>query len=328
MALTAVVLAGGPPDELVAGAPGAPNKAFLDIAGVPLAARTLASLRASSRVGRIVAVAPPGDRSAAALTPTTSGTEPPSAARVGRFRERVLDWGAAHRRDLPWRATRDPWRVLVSEVMLQQTQVDRVIHYYTTFVSTFPQPAECARAGAGDVVRLWSGLGYNRRALNLHRAATIIADTHGGAVPADERSLRSLPGVGVYTARAVLSFAFEADVATVDTNVVRVLSRGMAGTGLTVAAAQYRSTRNQSGAGSAATTMASRSMLAATASARPRASIRSTTLRRGSTDSTDAPSAFGSCCHRTRSPQTRRNLRPTNPHRRVTGPACTKAPRP
>jgi A/G-specific adenine glycosylase len=128
--------------------------------------------------------------------------------------------------------------VLVSEVMLQQTQVDRVIHYYTTFVSTFPQPAECARAGAGDVVRLWSGLGYNRRALNLHRAATIIADTHGGAVPADERSLRSLPGVGVYTARAVLSFAFEADVATVDTNVVRVLSRGMAGTGLTVAAAQ------------------------------------------------------------------------------------------
>ena len=150
----------------------------------------------------------------------------------------MLEWGAVHRRDLPWRHTRDPWRVLVSEVMLQQTQVDRVIAYYSAFLRAYPRAVDCARARPGDVVRLWSGLGYNRRALNLHRTATAIAGEHGGAVPADESSLRALPGIGAYTARAVLSFAFEADVATVDTNVVRVLSRGVAGAGLTLRQAQ------------------------------------------------------------------------------------------
>jgi A/G-specific adenine glycosylase len=177
-------------------------------------------------------------RRAAFPTPTTSGTESLSAARVRRFQGRVLDWGATNRRDLPWRATRDPWRVLVSEVMLQQTQVDRVIGYYGAFLTAFPRVTDCARARPGDVVRLWSGLGYNRRALNLHRAASAITDEHAGAVPADEHSLRALPGIGAYTARAVLSFAFEADVATVDTNVVRVLSRGVAGEGLTLRQAQ------------------------------------------------------------------------------------------
>ena len=177
-------------------------------------------------------------RRADAPTPTTSGTESPSAARVRRFQARVLEWGVDHRRDLPWRHTRDPWRVLVSEVMLQQTQVDRVIAYYSAFLRAYPRAVDCARARPGDVVRLWSGLGYNRRALNLHRTATAIADEYGGAVPADESSLRALPGIGAYTARAVLSFAFEADVATVDTNVVRVLSRGVAGAGLTLAQAQ------------------------------------------------------------------------------------------
>ena len=177
-------------------------------------------------------------RRADAPTPTTSGTESPSAARARRFQARVLEWGADHRRDLPWRHTRDPWRVLVSEVMLQQTQVDRVIAYYSAFLRAYPRAVDCARARPGDVVRLWSGLGYNRRALNLHRTATAIAGEHGGAVPADESSLRALPGIGAYTARAVLSFAFEADVATVDTNVVRVLSRGVAGAGLTLRQAQ------------------------------------------------------------------------------------------
>jgi A/G-specific adenine glycosylase len=128
--------------------------------------------------------------------------------------------------------------VLVSEVMLQQTQVDRVIGYYGAFLTAFPRVIDCARARPGDVVRLWSGLGYNRRALNLHRAASAIAEEHGGAVPAEESSLLALPGIGAYTARAVLSFAFEADVATVDTNVVRVLSRGVAGEGLTLRQAQ------------------------------------------------------------------------------------------
>jgi A/G-specific adenine glycosylase len=128
--------------------------------------------------------------------------------------------------------------VLVSEVMLQQTQVERVVAYYAAFLTAFPRPVDCARAGSGEVVRLWSGLGYNRRALNLHRAATAIAAEHGGVVPADEKSLRALPGIGIYTARAVLSFAFEADVAVVDTNVVRVLSRSVAGTGLALRDAQ------------------------------------------------------------------------------------------
>ncbi len=122
--------------------------------------------------------------------------------------------------------------------MLQQTQVDRVIGHYTAFLDVFPRVIDCARARPGDVVRLWSGLGYNRRALNLQRAASAIVDEHGGAVPADESSLRALPGIGAYTARAVLSFAFESDVATVDTNVVRVLSRAVEGAGLTLRQAQ------------------------------------------------------------------------------------------
>ena len=180
---------------------------------------------------------------AVARTPTTSGTEPPSAARVRRFQRRLLEWGATHRRDLPWRATRDPWHILVSEFMLQQTQVDRVIGYYSTFLQAFPTVGDCASARPGDVVRLWSGLGYNRRALNLHRAAAVMAEQHGGTVPENEQSLRALPGVGPYTARAVLSFAFEADVATVDTNVVRVLARCVAGTGVSLRQAQLLADR-------------------------------------------------------------------------------------
>jgi A/G-specific adenine glycosylase len=122
--------------------------------------------------------------------------------------------------------------------MLQQTQVDRVIGYYEAFLARFPTATHCARARPGDVVRLWSGLGYNRRALNLHRAAMAIAGEHGGIFPPDERSLRALAGVGPYTARAVQSFAFELDVAPVDTNVVRVLARCVAGKGLSLRHAQ------------------------------------------------------------------------------------------
>src|ERR1700679_2507904 len=180
----------------------------------------------------------PTHRPVSGRTATTAGTESPSADPVRRFRSRLLEWSLTHHRDLPWRATRDPWAILVSEVMLQQTQVDRVVGYYGTFLEAFPRVVDCAGARPGDVVRLWSGLGYNRRALNLHRAASAIAEEHGGAVPAEESSLLALPGIGAYTARAVLSFAFEADVATVDTNVVRVLSRGVAGEGVTLRQAQ------------------------------------------------------------------------------------------
>jgi A/G-specific adenine glycosylase len=138
-------------------------------------------------------------------------------------------WGDGHRRDFPWRETRDPWRVLVSEVMLQQTQAARVVAYYERFLAQFPDPADCAAAEVGDVVRAFGGLGYNRRAVHLHRAARRIAADHGGRVPDDLDALRALPGVGPYTARAVLAFAFERDVGVVDTNVLRVLSRALAG---------------------------------------------------------------------------------------------------
>jgi A/G-specific adenine glycosylase len=146
----------------------------------------------------------------------------------------LLEWGAEHRRDLPWRRTHDGWSILVSEVMLQQTQVDRVVPHYERFLTAFPTPAACAAAGPAAVVRLWSGLGYNRRALNLHRAAAVMVAEHDGAVPRQDAQLRALPGVGSYTARAVRTFAFGDDVAAVDTNAVRVLARAVAGAPLAV----------------------------------------------------------------------------------------------
>jgi A/G-specific adenine glycosylase len=121
--------------------------------------------------------------------------------------------------------------------MLQQTQVDRVVPHYERFVEAFPDPFGCAAAGPAEVVRLWSGLGYNRRALNLHRCAVAVVEEHGGALPADDAGLRGLPGIGAYTSRAVRSFAFAQDVAAVDTNAVRVLARAVSGRGLSVAEA-------------------------------------------------------------------------------------------
>ncbi len=137
----------------------------------------------------------------------------------------LLGWWEAERRDLPWRRTRDPWAVLVSELMLQQTQVARVEPRWHRFLERFPTPAACASAGAGAVVEEWAGLGYNRRAVNLHRCAVAVVDQHGGRFPDDLADLLALPGIGPYTARAVLAFAFEHDVAVVDTNVGRILAR-------------------------------------------------------------------------------------------------------
>jgi A/G-specific adenine glycosylase len=149
----------------------------------------------------------------------------------------LLTWGAARLRDLPWRSTRDPWTILVAEVMLQQTQADRVVPKWTSFLDAYPTPAACASATLGDVLRRWQGLGYPRRARNLHAAAQRIVDDHGGIVPADLAALLALPGVGPYTARAVLAFAFERDVGVVDTNIARVLARS-AGRRLTTKATQ------------------------------------------------------------------------------------------
>ena len=150
----------------------------------------------------------------------------------------LLDWGDANRRDLPWRRTRDPWAVLVSELMLQQTQVPRVVPKYAAFLERFPTPAACAAASPGDVVTAWAGLGYNRRALNLHRAAAAVVERHDGRLPDDLDALLALPGIGPYTARAVLVFAFERDIGLVDTNAGRFLARAGAGRALAPREAQ------------------------------------------------------------------------------------------
>jgi A/G-specific adenine glycosylase len=145
----------------------------------------------------------------------------------------VLAWGVPRLRDLPWRATRDPWRVLVAEIMLQQTQVPRVIPKWLAFGAAYPTPAACAAAPLGEVLRHWQGLGYPRRARNLWEAAGAMVERHSGHVPDDLDALLALPGIGPYTARAVLAFAFERDVAVVDTNIARVLAR-VAGERLTL----------------------------------------------------------------------------------------------
>jgi A/G-specific adenine glycosylase len=138
----------------------------------------------------------------------------------------LLAWFGRRQRDLPWRRTRDPWAVLVSELMLQQTQVARVLPKYQAFLERWPTAAACAAAPLGDVVTAWAGLGYNRRAVNLHRCAQQVVERHGGALPDDLPSLLALPGIGPYTARAVLAFAFESDdVGVLDTNAARVLAR-------------------------------------------------------------------------------------------------------
>lgn len=143
---------------------------------------------------------------------------------VRSFQKRVLDWYHVNRRDLPWRGDRDPYRILVSEVMLQQTQVDRVKPKYSTFLLHFPTLDSLACASTADVLRAWQGLGYNRRALNLKGTAEIVARQHEGKLPETVQGLERLPGIGRYTARAIASFAFSQHVAVVDTNVRQVLS--------------------------------------------------------------------------------------------------------
>ncbi len=149
----------------------------------------------------------------------------------------VLRWAEDARRDLPWRRTRDPWAILVAEVMLAQTQVDRVVPRWEAFLDRWPAPGRLAAAPLAELLTFWQGLGYPRRAANLHAAARLLVDHHGGEVPASLPDLLALPGVGAYTARAVLAFAFERDVGVVDTNIARVLAR-RAGGRLTPAQAQ------------------------------------------------------------------------------------------
>jgi A/G-specific adenine glycosylase len=155
-----------------------------------------------------------------------------------RLVEALHTWGDAVRRDLPWRRTRDPWAVLVSEAMLQQTQVARVVERFDALLARFPDPSAMASSPLADVLDAWAGLGYYRRARDLHRTACAIVERHDGRVPDDLAELLALPGVGPYTARAVLAFAFERGHGVVDTNAARVLARAFAGAPMGAAAVQ------------------------------------------------------------------------------------------
>jgi len=143
---------------------------------------------------------------------------------VRALRRRVLRYYESHGRELAWRRTRDPYAILVSEIMLQQTQVQRVVAFYEKFLHRFPTLADLAGARFSDVLRVWIGLGYNSRALRLWQAARLLA-ADGGAIPAAEDDLRKLPGIGQYTAAALRAFAFDCDELPIDVNVARVLSR-------------------------------------------------------------------------------------------------------
>lgn len=143
--------------------------------------------------------------------------------------KRLLAWYTDNYRRLPWRETRDPYSILVSEVMLQQTQAERVVPKYHEFLARFPTLEALADAPASEAIRAWAGLGYNRRALNLQRACRAVVERFGGVMPSDPTDLASLPGIGPYTAGAVACFAFEQDVGFVDTNIRRVIHRLLAG---------------------------------------------------------------------------------------------------
>lgn len=145
--------------------------------------------------------------------------------RLAAIQRALLAWFAANGRDLPWRETRDPWAVLVSEVMLQQIQVARAVPFYHAFLERFPTVADLAAAPLAEAIRVWGDLGRYRRVVNLHRTARLVMERHGGAIPADVDVLRTLPGVGPYTAGAVACFAFGQDASFADTNIRRVLHR-------------------------------------------------------------------------------------------------------
>lgn len=161
------------------------------------------------------------------MEPDTLGPES-----VAMMRARLLRWFRRHRRRLPWRETTDPYAILVSEVMLQQTQVDRVLPKYHEFLQRFPTIESLAAASVADVLRIWAPLGYNLRAVRLHRTAVVIAKQHYGQVPRNVETLQRLPGLGPYTAAAIACFAHGERLPVLDTNIKRVLARFFSGTAL------------------------------------------------------------------------------------------------
>jgi A/G-specific adenine glycosylase len=155
----------------------------------------------------------------------------PAPAARQRFRRRLLDWYRANGRDLPWRKTDDPYHILVSEVMLQQTQVDRVLPKYYEWLEKYPSLSALAQADQDDVTDTWRPLGYNIRPRRLHAIARESVERYGGELPSDEETLLSFKGIGAYTAGAIRSFAFGQRAAILDTNVARVLHRVFVVTG-------------------------------------------------------------------------------------------------
>ena len=151
------------------------------------------------------------DNLAAVREPHADGAKC-SREEIRRFRRVVRGYYRAHARRFPWRETRDPYGILVSEIMLQQTQTQRVVERFPLFLQQFPSLSELARASQSEVIRAWEGLGYYRRARNLHRAAQAVLELHGGRIPDSYEALRALPGVGAYTAAAVSAFAFDRGV--------------------------------------------------------------------------------------------------------------------
>ncbi len=160
------------------------------------------------------------------ITCTTSGMASPT---LTGLRRRLLKWYRAYGRDLPWRVTDNPYHTVVSEFMLQQTGVARVLKTWPAFLERFPSMESLANASPADVIRAWSGMGYNRRAINLQRAARAIMEQHGGIVPRDPAVLQTLPGIGRYTAAAIACFAWRRRAAVMDTNIRRVLGRALVG---------------------------------------------------------------------------------------------------
>jgi A/G-specific adenine glycosylase len=156
------------------------------------------------------------------------------------FRQRLLSWYAKHARDLPWRRTNDPYAIWISEIMLQQTQVATVISYFERFMKRFPTLKALAKADERAVLRLWEGLGYYRRARQLHQAARVIVSKHGGRFPRDAEALRRLPGIGRYTAGAILSIAFDLPEPILEANTMRLWTRLLAYRGDPAAAAAQR----------------------------------------------------------------------------------------
>ena len=148
-----------------------------------------------------------------------------------RFRRRLLAWYRRHARDLPWRRHGEPYPIWVSEIMLQQTQVATVRGYFERFMAAFPTIHSLARADEHDVLRLWEGLGYYRRARQMHQAARTIVAEHGGRFPRDAEAVRRLPGIGRYTAGAILSIAFDAREPILEANTIRLLARLLAYSG-------------------------------------------------------------------------------------------------